>query len=241
MSLACNRDSTERLIALIDLFHGMWNTQNVSGVLDCFTEDAVVTIVSPQHHSSVLYRGQHQLRAFVRQTITGCVIRARSHHVVDDRVIWMATVANDHLRQVGVEEVRNRNEAVIREGKTTAYTVTMSPETVAELDAATGRGGVSSTSRSLVLPRQIGEIDWEIGRERGTEVGPVAGVAPVAGARVDRVLRPELLEDLTPGGTGVQDPVQAGEEALAVAPILPNVLPVASRSCVRTGHAAHRA
>lgn len=117
----------------------MWNTQNVSGVLDCFTEDAVVTIVCPQCHASVVYRGQQQIRDFVEQTIVGCVIRARSHHVVDDRVIWMATVVNDHLRQLGVDSVRNRNEAVIREGKIAAYMVTVTPETVATLNAATGR------------------------------------------------------------------------------------------------------
>lgn len=136
---AQNTDRTEQRIALIDLFDAMWNTQNISGVLDCFTEDAVVSIVCPQHRSSVVYRGQQQIRDFVEQTIGGCVIRGRSHHVVGDRVIWMVTVANDDLRQMGVGAVRNRNEAVIREGKIVAHTVTMTPEAVATLDAATGR------------------------------------------------------------------------------------------------------
>ncbi len=139
MPAAQNTDSTEQRIALIDLFHAMWNTQNVSGVLDCFSEDAVVTIACPQHLSSVVYRGRQQIRDFVEQTIVGCAVRARSHHVVDDRVIWMATVVNDQLRQAGVDSVRNRNEAVVRAGKIAAYMVTVTPEAVARLDAATGR------------------------------------------------------------------------------------------------------
>ncbi len=145
VSFAFNHDSREQRIALVDLFHAMWNTQNVSGVLERFSEDALVRIVCPEHHVSVVYRGAQQLRAFVRQTIVGCLIRARSHHVVEDRVIWMATVANDHLWQVGVESVRNRNEAVIREGKIAAYTVIVTPETCATLDGATGRRGVYLT------------------------------------------------------------------------------------------------
>jgi ketosteroid isomerase-like protein len=135
--IAYHRNRNEHLIALIDRFHAMWNTQHVSGVLQCFSEDAVVSIVCPQHHVSVVYRGRQQLRAFVRRTIAGCVIRARSHHVVDDRVIWMATVANDHLRQLGVDSVRNRDEAVIRDEKIAAYTVMVTAETVAKLEAVT--------------------------------------------------------------------------------------------------------
>lgn len=61
--------------------------------------------------------------------------------MVDARVIWMATVTNDHRRRVGVDSVGNRNDVVVREGKIAAYTVTLMPETVADLDAATGRSG----------------------------------------------------------------------------------------------------
>ena len=52
-------------------------------------------------------------------------------------MIWMATVANDHLRQLGVDSVRNRDEAVIRDEKITAYTVMVRAETVAKLEAVT--------------------------------------------------------------------------------------------------------
>lgn len=133
-----NTGNTEQRIALIDFFHAMWNTQNVSGVLACFTEDAVVTMVCPQHQVSLVYHGVVQIRDFVEQTIVGCVIRARSHHRVDDRMIWTATMTNEQLRQVGVDAVRNRNEAVIREGKIAAYIVTVTPETVATLNSVAG-------------------------------------------------------------------------------------------------------
>lgn len=58
-----NHKRSEQPVALTDLFHVMWNTQDVSGVLQRFSEDGVVTIVSRQHHSSVVYRGQRQIRA----------------------------------------------------------------------------------------------------------------------------------------------------------------------------------
>ncbi len=132
-----SHDLCEQRIALIDLLHAMWNTQNVAGVLACFSEDVVFRIVCPPRHASIVYEGHHQLRAFVEQTIPGYHVRARSHHVVDDRVIWMATVTSDQLRQVGVDAIRDRHEAVIRKGKIVAYTVTMLPEAVATLDTAT--------------------------------------------------------------------------------------------------------
>jgi hypothetical protein len=51
----------------------------------------------------------------------------------------MARTSSDPLRQLGIESVRNRNEneAVISDGKITAHTVMITPETVAQLEAVT--------------------------------------------------------------------------------------------------------
>ena len=65
MSFASNHNQRDALIALIDLFHAMWNTHDVAGVLGCFSEEAVVRIVCPEHDASVVYREAPQFRAFV--------------------------------------------------------------------------------------------------------------------------------------------------------------------------------
>ena len=52
-------------------------------------------------------------------------------------MLWMARMSSDPLRHLGIESVRNRNEAVISDGKITAHTVMVTPETVAQLEAVT--------------------------------------------------------------------------------------------------------
>ena len=136
MSAESSQSLTDQLVAFIDTFHAMWNTHDIPGVLECFTEEAVVRIVCPQQQTSVVYQGKAQIHDFVTQAIAGCVIHARSHHVVDNRVIWMARMRSDALRELGIEWVRNQNEAIVQDGKISAFTVTVTPETVAQLEAA---------------------------------------------------------------------------------------------------------
>ena len=114
----------------------MWNTHDVSGVLECFTEEAVVRIVCPQQQTSVVYQGKAQIDDFVAQAFAGCVIHARSHHVIENRVIWMTRMLSDVLRELGIKWVSNQNEAVVQDGKMSAFTVTVTPETVAQFEAA---------------------------------------------------------------------------------------------------------
>ena len=48
-----------------DRFLSCHNTHDVSGVLECFSEEAVVTIVCPKQQTSVVYQGKAHIQAFV--------------------------------------------------------------------------------------------------------------------------------------------------------------------------------
>jgi hypothetical protein len=48
----------------------------------------------------------------------------------------MARMRSDALRELGIEWVRNQNEAIVQDGKISAFTVTVTHETVAQLGAA---------------------------------------------------------------------------------------------------------
>jgi SnoaL-like domain len=113
------------LIAIIDAYHAMWNTHDLDGVPSFFADDAMMTIDPPLLNTPAVHAGEEQIRDFLRLPIPGCEIRARSHHVIDDRVIWMAAMSCNALRDLNVNLVETRIEALFRRGKISTITVTV--------------------------------------------------------------------------------------------------------------------
>jgi hypothetical protein len=73
----------------------------------------------------------------VRTYLPRGYIGARSHYRAEaDRIVWMARVSADCFQRLGVEWVEWKAEAVVRGGKIAAYTVALTPESVAKLETA---------------------------------------------------------------------------------------------------------
>ena len=131
------RSDPEGLVDLIDAFHAMWNTHRVDGVLSFFTEDAVVTVVGFPSETSTSYRGKTAIQDMLQSYLPGWKVHARSHHPTDtNRVAWMSRISADIFRRLGIDWIEWKAEVIIRNGKIAAYTVTLTPESVAKLETA---------------------------------------------------------------------------------------------------------
>jgi SnoaL-like domain len=131
------RPTAEDLIAVIDTFHAMWNSHDLDGVLGFFTDDAVVTFVQSPDEDPTVYRGQAAIRTLVRTYLPAGHICTRSHYRADaDRIVWMAKVSADCFQRLGVDWVEWKGEAILGGRRIAAYTMTLTPESLAKLETA---------------------------------------------------------------------------------------------------------
>jgi hypothetical protein len=130
------RPDPEDRVELIDAFHAMWNTHQAEGVLSFFTEDAVFTVVGLLNDSSVSYRGKWAIE-MVQIYLPSWQALARGHFpAAPDRVMWMERTSADWLCRLGVGWLEWNAEVVLRKGKITALTLTLTPESVEKLETA---------------------------------------------------------------------------------------------------------
>ncbi len=134
------RSSPKDLVDLIDAFHAMWNAHRIDGILSFFTEDAVITVVGFPRGTSTCYRGKTAIEEMLQAYLPGWQVSARSHIPADtNRVRWMARISADVLRRLGVDWIEWKAEVVLRNGKIAAFTVTLTPDSIAKIDAAIRR------------------------------------------------------------------------------------------------------
>lgn len=127
----------EDLVELIDVFHAMWNTHHVDGVLRFYTEDAVINIEGLPNESSISIRGKTAIQIMLQTYLPGWHVDARSHFRANaNRVTWMARTSADVLRRIGVDWLEWKTEVILRNGKIAAHTVTLTSEAVVTLEAA---------------------------------------------------------------------------------------------------------
>jgi hypothetical protein len=128
------------LVAVIDAFDAMWNIHDLEGILNCFTDDAMVTLIQRPDEGPTVYHGQAAIRTLVQTYLPGGYIRGRSHYRAEtDRLVWMARVSADCFKQLGVDWIEWKAEATVRSGKIASYTVTPTSESLAKLDTAKRR------------------------------------------------------------------------------------------------------
>jgi hypothetical protein len=121
---------------ITDQFDAAWNANDEDAVLRCFAADAVVHTEPALPGAPATFRGRNEIRQFVRTLIPNFHVRSRNVQEQGDRVTWFATVTSDTIRQLGVDALDTDCEAIMQDGKTVAFTVTFTPETLAELQAA---------------------------------------------------------------------------------------------------------
>jgi hypothetical protein len=100
------------------------NAHGVEGVMDFFTDDAVVRLEpSPPDVFGGVYTGKEQIRAgYVEPLMAGFHVEASDYQVagrqvgVGQRVRWTASVSGDFFRQMGAESPVEANAEAVLQG-----------------------------------------------------------------------------------------------------------------------------
>ena len=130
------------LTALVATFDERWNARDEEGVLDFFTDDAVVRTTPPLPGGPEAFNGKEEIRqGFVRPLIPGFHVDSRNHRVEGNKVTWDSTLESDALGQMGVDRAETTTEANFRGDKIEAFYPTFSSETVARMQEAMGGAG----------------------------------------------------------------------------------------------------
>ena len=90
-----------------------------------------------------MHRGKQQIRAWLEVLLQHFHVAARNHRVAGERVTWEATVSADFLRQIGLASVEDTVEAVVQDGKIRFFTVTITPESFKQIEAAMQQAGAT--------------------------------------------------------------------------------------------------
>jgi hypothetical protein len=127
----------------LDAIDDLWNGHNLDGVMDTFTDDAVVKFVPPPPGAPEVATGKAQIRSIIASLLPGFRVQSTNHRLAGDRVTWIATASNDAFRSIGVDSVDASGEAALSGERIRAFTITFTPETLARLQAAMASATVS--------------------------------------------------------------------------------------------------
>lgn len=122
--------------AIVRAYDAMWNSHDVARILDSFTDDAEVRLVPPPPPPiPAVCKGKEQIRAFVEAFSPGFQVESRDFAIQGDRVTWKAAAASDRFREMGLDVADGTGELVLEGDRAQAFTFTLSPETLARLEA----------------------------------------------------------------------------------------------------------
>lgn len=128
------------LIRLIqNEFDPLWNTDNLEGVIERFTDDAVVRTVPPLPGAPEKFIGKAQIRGFLQMLMGNFRVESKNFVQEGDRVKWFASVTSDSIRNMGVDALDTDCEAIFQNGKMKSFTPTFTQETLTRLAAAANR------------------------------------------------------------------------------------------------------
>ena len=114
-----------------------FNAGDVEKVVNCFAEDAVVTLDPPIPGTKEMFRGKKEIRNWAEMMVPGAHVQASNIQAEGDRVRWGGTISNDLLRKNGVNQTQAENEAVVKNGKIISYKPALPRDVASRLTAGT--------------------------------------------------------------------------------------------------------
>ncbi len=128
-------------LSIIENFDAAWNNRDVEGVLDFFTDDAVVTFdppLPPPGRDS--YAGKHQIRELVEMLLSDAFRVVSDRHQVDgNRVVWHSMIVAGAFRELGIDELESTMSATIVNDRIGDFAVVFSLESARKLETAASR------------------------------------------------------------------------------------------------------
>jgi ketosteroid isomerase-like protein len=118
-------------------FIAAWNAHDVERILALFTDDATVDLNPPAPGEEPHHEGKAALRAWVTDEVRGFHTETRDLRVEGDTVRCYAEVQSDDTRAVGVEKFGVDAVVRVRGEQVSGFSLTLTPDTLAELQALT--------------------------------------------------------------------------------------------------------
>jgi ketosteroid isomerase-like protein len=160
------------------------NAGNVDVALALFADDGVVTLLPPASPTAKhVYTGKAEIRAWL-QTLRDqrFQVQEGTPQVSGERLRSLDRISEDGLRMLGVAPLETTKEVVVRGGKITAFSSTLTPASLARLQAA--------VARAQSAPTQLPRTGWPGNALTSVGVALGAGGLLVAlGPRVSRRAR----------------------------------------------------
>lgn len=139
--------SANTLIAQVQTIDAQWNTHDLEAALATFTDDAVVTLVPPPPGQRPVSRGKAEIREFLAANMAGFHVDSRDYEVTGpDSLRWIGVISNDLFRQLGLDGLETVTEATFQGDKLRAFTVTFTPQALAQIGAAMTKAGLVGTA-----------------------------------------------------------------------------------------------
>jgi ketosteroid isomerase-like protein len=118
-------------------FEAELNDHDLDRLVECFTEDAVVTFIpSPPPTLPRQVQGKAEIRQLADRLMPGFQIASRDYALGTHQVTLDATVSTESLRSLGILSVDVTAEVAVAGGKVSAFTLTFSNDAMARLQAS---------------------------------------------------------------------------------------------------------
>ena len=123
--------------AVIKSLAAALNAGNVDAVMAFYADDATITNKPAPAGQSGVLTGKAQIRGFIQNLVAGNFSGEVSNlKVVGDKITLTGTLSTDTYRKLGVAPIVIEEEAVIVGGKIKSETMTVTPESLAKIQAA---------------------------------------------------------------------------------------------------------
>ena len=132
-TLAPSSDAVSKIKALTDAL----NAGNVDAAVAFYTDDAIQTQQPPPAGQSGVRTGKEQISGFVKGLVADHFsVELSNLKVAGDKITYTCTFSTDTYRKLGVAPLVTVEEAVFEGGKIKSQPVTVTPESLAKIQAA---------------------------------------------------------------------------------------------------------
>ncbi|HRY28599.1 MAG TPA: ester cyclase [Elusimicrobiota bacterium] len=198
-------------IATAQAFEEAWNTQDPERVSGFFGAEAVLTMAEGGER----YVGKEGMRDFLSTHLRGYRSTSRDFKADGEVVSWVAEMASDHYRALGIEKVLLSKKAVVRDGAVASLELAVSAESRLRIRAAVEERNKERVRRlveELFNRHNIGVVPQYVS-PRYVDHHPPRGVAPDYGGVTANVAG---LFNAFPEATVVLDDVLADGDKVMV-------------------------
>jgi protease I len=138
--------------AVIKSLAAALNAGNVDAVMAFYADDATITHKPAPAGQSGILTGKEQIRGFIQGLVAGNFSGEVSNlKVMGDKVTLTGTLSTDTYRKLGVAPIVIAEEAVIVGGKIKSETMTVTPESLAKIQAAMAAQAKATTPKKILL------------------------------------------------------------------------------------------